>query len=109
MSNQALIDLVTEYEALLEQGEAFFLDQEAYRHLIEHYLHDEAYDRAMEVVERAIDCHSYTADFLLRKAEILIHAHQERQALGCTYPSGQISSQRNRDSLVAGTGTDGFG
>ncbi|WP_353480663.1 tetratricopeptide repeat protein [Haliscomenobacter sp.] len=81
MSNQALIDLVTEYEALLEQGEAFFLDQEAYRHLIEHYLHDEAYELALEVVERAIDCHSYTAEFLLRKAEILIHAHQERQAL----------------------------
>jgi tetratricopeptide (TPR) repeat protein len=81
MSNQALIDLVTEYEALLEQGETFFLDQEAYRHLIEHYLLDEAYDRALEVVERAIDCHSYTAEFLLRKAEILIHAHQERQAL----------------------------
>jgi len=81
MSNQALIDLVTEYEASLEQGEAFFLDQEAYRHLIEHYLHDESYERALEVVERAIDCHSYTVEFLLRKAEILIHDNQERQAL----------------------------
>jgi len=81
MSNQALIDLVTEYEALMEQGESFFLDQEAYRHLIEHYLSDESFERAMEVAERAIDCHSYTAEFLLRKAEILIHAHEEQQAL----------------------------
>jgi hypothetical protein len=70
MSNQALIDLVTEYEAMLEQGETLFLEQDAYRHLIDHYLSEEIFDRAMEVVERAIDSHSYTVEFLLRKAAI---------------------------------------
>lgn len=81
MSNQALIDLVTEYEAMLDQGESLFLDQDAYRHLIDHYLSEEIFDRAMEVVERAIDSHSYTVEFLLRKAEVFIQANQEYLAL----------------------------
>ena len=80
MSNQALIELVTEFEAKMEQGEFFFLDQDAYRHLIDHYLNEEIFDRAMEVAERAIDCHSYTVEFLLRKAEILIQSNQEHPA-----------------------------
>lgn len=81
MSNQALIDLVTEYEAMLEQGTSFFLDQDGYRQLIDHYLSEEIFDRAMDLVERAIEAHSYTVEFLLRKAEIFIQANQEYQAL----------------------------
>lgn len=81
MSNQALIDLVTEYEAMLEQGTSLFLDQDAYRQLIDHYLSEEIFDRAMDVVEHAIETHRYSVEFLLRKAEILIQANQEYLAL----------------------------
>lgn len=81
MSNQALINLVTEYEAMLEQGTHSFLDQDAYRQLIDHYLSEDIFDRAMDVVEHAIEAHTYTVEFLLRKAEILIQANQEDLAL----------------------------
>jgi tetratricopeptide (TPR) repeat protein len=81
MSNQALIELVTAYESMLEQGEALFLDQHKCRYLIEHYLSEEFFDRAMEVVEYALECYPFSAEFLLRKAEVCIHTHQESSAL----------------------------
>lgn len=78
---QEQIDWVAEYEAMLEQGATAFFAEQVYQDLIDFYLESEQPERAMEVAERALVHYRFSPDFFIRKAELLLHAHQEGEAL----------------------------
>jgi tetratricopeptide (TPR) repeat protein len=77
----SIIDLIFEYESALESDHLTFFAEETYCQLIDYYLDDQQVDRAMEAVERALTHHPFSADFYLRKADLLIHQHDHQAAL----------------------------
>ncbi len=79
--HQTILELITEYEAFLENGGELFLDEKAYLQLIEYYENEDRADKALEVTDRAISSYSYSLDFYLKKARILIDEQEDAPAL----------------------------
>jgi tetratricopeptide (TPR) repeat protein len=79
--NQSLLDLVTDYEALREQGREVVWEEKAFAQVIEYYERENQFPRAIEAINLAIKHFAYSADFYLKKAQLLIDTHQEAQAL----------------------------
>lgn len=79
--NQSIIDLVADYEAMAEQGTVTFMDERTYEELLKYYEQEEQIDRALEVVEYAIKHHSYSADFYIKQAYLLLYNKEVLQAL----------------------------
>jgi len=79
--NQALLDLVTEYETLREKGGEVFLEEKTYLQVIDYYERENQLNRAIDATNCAIKNHAYAADFYLKKAQLLINDAQESQAL----------------------------
>lgn len=79
--NQSLLDLVTDYETLREQGQEVVWEEKAFAQVIEYYERENQLPRAIEATNYAIKNFAYSADFYLKKAQLLIDNHQETQAL----------------------------
>jgi tetratricopeptide (TPR) repeat protein len=79
--NQAMLELVAEYEQLLEQEQEIFLEEKSYFQLIEYFEEEHQFQRALEVVEHALRHYAYTVGFYIKKAELLIEEEQDAQAL----------------------------
>lgn len=79
--DQAIYDLVVEYESNSKRGLEVFLSEKSYQQLIDYYEEEGQLDRALEVAGHAIHHHNYSIDFYLRKAHLLIDTHHEQDAL----------------------------
>ena len=79
--DRALYDLVAVYESSSKRGQTIYLDEQAYGQLIDYYEEEEQYERALEVAAVAIGHYGFSADFYLRKAQILLQTNREEQAL----------------------------
>lgn len=79
--SQAFFDLVAEYENLSENGIPAFFDEKVYLKLIAFYREDDQLDRALEVVEHALQHHGFSSDFYIKKAQLLLDAHKEEETL----------------------------
>jgi tetratricopeptide (TPR) repeat protein len=79
--NQGLIDLVAKYETLREQGEEVFWEEKTFLQVIEYYEREHQWSRAIESTDYAIQKYAYSADFYLKKAQLLIEDDQEAEAL----------------------------
>ncbi|MCB0606829.1 MAG: tetratricopeptide repeat protein [Lewinellaceae bacterium] len=79
--DDALNNLVAEYENISKQGLAVFLDEKAYQQLIDYYESEGLPEKALEVAGRAIQHYSFSVDFYLRQANLLIETHREHEAL----------------------------
>lgn len=79
--NQTILDLISDYEASLERGAEPFLDEKSYLQLIEYYEAEDRIDKALETTERALKNHSFSVDFYVKKAQLLIDNQQDAQAL----------------------------
>lgn len=75
--SQAIADLVAAYEATAQSGLAKFFDPQVYHELISYYEEDEQLDRALEVTEQAIAQYQFSAEFYIRKAQLLLEGQQE--------------------------------
>lgn len=80
-NNQALIDLVAEYEAQQEQGHSIFWGEKAFHQLLDYYESEEQYDRALEVVEQALLIHGFSAEFFIRQASFLLRLGKATETL----------------------------
>ncbi len=65
-----LINLVTDFENKFEQGAIDYLDEKTLYQLIEYYEMENSLDKAMEVVEVAIEQFKYRSDFYIIKAKL---------------------------------------
>lgn len=102
-------DLIVEYERTLGQQQQVYFEEEAYCQLIDYYLNDEQLDRAVEAVERALAHHPFSADFYLRKADILIHQHFCARALATlevaeNYAPGNFDIQLMKAEVLSDIG-----
>ena len=74
-------DLIGRYEAMLSSGESVFFDQSAFEDLIDHYEGTASLSDALKVCDYAIQQHSYSSTFYIRKAQLLIDLEDPREAL----------------------------
>ncbi len=98
--NQTILDLITEYEASLENGGELFLDEKAYLQLIEYYENEDRTDRALEATEHAIRNYSYSVDFYIKKAQILMDTQQDALALTVLEQAGVFAPTEPEIALL---------
>lgn len=98
--NIALTALVAEYEALAGQGVTVFMEEKAYLQLIDYYEAEEMLDRALEVIDHALIHYPFSAEFLLRKSALLLHAHQDEAALACLDKAEALAPNQNEVLLL---------
>lgn len=73
--------LVIAYETMIGETNVRFFEKKEFTQLINYYENKQLTEKALEVIEYAIEQHPFTAQFLVRKAHILIDAQQETEAL----------------------------
>ncbi|MCB0638336.1 MAG: tetratricopeptide repeat protein [Lewinella sp.] len=79
--DKRIFDLVQEYEHSAAQGLSVFLGEGAYLELITYYEAEEQYERALMVVETALEQYRYSTDFYLRKGQLLLRTNRSQEAL----------------------------
>ena len=75
--------LVSEYETMSQKGEVGFFEKKAFWELIDHYEIKNQLDKAIEVIEHALVQYSYSTEFYIRKAQLLIEKKCAYQAIAC--------------------------
>ena len=80
-NEQNIKRLVFEYEAMSQKGTVGFYEKTVFLQLIEHYLDQELFDCALEVIEHAICQHPFSGTFYLAQAQLHIEQKCETLAL----------------------------
>lgn len=101
-------ELLVEYERTLGRQQQVYFGEGAYCQLIDYYLNDDQLERAAEAVDRALSHHPFSADFYLRKADILIHQHFYADALATlrvaeNYAPGNFDIQLMKAEVLSDT------
>jgi tetratricopeptide (TPR) repeat protein len=104
--DEALYELIAEYEQSSRQGEALFLAEENFLQLLDYYEDEEQLEKAIEVSDRAILQHNYSIDFYLRKAYLLLRTDRAPQALdvldeAASYAPGELEIALLRAEALA--------
>ncbi len=73
--------LVSEFEAMAERGVLSILNERSYSLLIEHYMKEDIFDRAIEVINHALRNYFYSVEFYIKKAQLLAKAGHNSEAL----------------------------
>ncbi len=76
-----LAHLVSAYEAMSETGNTAYLDEKSYIQLITYYENEFLMDKAIEVVDLALNQFKYRAEFYITKAKLLIRDQKFLEAL----------------------------
>lgn len=79
--SQTGTELVKRYETLLQDNLPCFFEEGEFLRIIRFYENEEQWDRALETVDHALNCHGYSTDLHLKKAQLLIEGHKETLAL----------------------------
>ncbi len=79
---QAIFNLISKYENMLEKNRVAFTNHQSYHALIDYYERECLLERAIEVVGYAITQAGYDTVLFLRKAELLLEKKEAGQALG---------------------------
>jgi tetratricopeptide (TPR) repeat protein len=69
----ALINLVSDFEAKIEQGTLGYIEDKAFIRLIEYYEEEYLPEKAMDVVDIALEQFKYRSDFYIIKAKLLLN------------------------------------
>lgn len=69
----ALVQLVSHFESSYEKGRVDFLREETINQLLSYYELGGQLDKAIEVVNIALDQYKYRSDFYITKARLLLH------------------------------------
>ena len=78
---QAIFNLISTYEEMLEKNQVNFANHKPYHTLVDYYERECLLDRALEVVEHAINQVGYDTGFFLRKAELMLEKKEPTQSL----------------------------
>jgi tetratricopeptide (TPR) repeat protein len=80
-SKNALIYLISEYEALAQKGDITRLEEKSLLKLVNYFESEYQRDKALEVIEHALDIYPFSVEFYLKKVDLLIHGKQHAKAL----------------------------
>ncbi|MEM9820175.1 MAG: tetratricopeptide repeat protein [Bacteroidota bacterium] len=75
--------LVSEYEAMSQEGTVGFYEKTVFNRLIEYYEDKNSPEKALEVIEHALSQHCYSVGFYLRKLRLLLDRDSAQEALTC--------------------------
>lgn len=110
-----LIHLVSEFEAMSENGSPAYLDEKTFYQLISYYEDEYLIDKALEVVDMALDQYQYRAEFYITKAKLLLRDQNIEGALIVIEQAGHISPFENELIILRarclgaqGNGTEAF-
>ena len=70
----ALINLVTDFENKFELGEVGYLEERIYLQLLEFYEDEFLFEKALEVVDYALEQYKYRSEFYIIKSRLLINS-----------------------------------
>lgn len=79
--DHALINLVFEFELMSEKGNISFLEERDFFALINYYEDEYHLDRAIEVVDYALEQYKYRVEFYIQKIKLLMLAKRAEEAL----------------------------
>ena len=77
----ALINLVSNFEANYERGHIEYLEEKTLYQLINYYEEESQYDKAIDVVELALEQFKYRSDFYILKARIFLNQGKVSECL----------------------------
>lgn len=87
----AIINLVTDFEAMRANGEIGFFKEKSYLELIEYYEKEMQVDKALDAVNHALDQFQYRSDFYIVKARLLFHKNDYTESLALLDHASTIS------------------
>jgi len=73
--------LILEYEDMSQKGTVVFFEETVYLKLIDYYFNNNDFEKALVVVNHAIEQHGHSNVFYNRKASILLNQDKSQQAL----------------------------
>ena len=76
-----MINLVTEFESSFERGEVGYLEEKVYFQLLEFYEDEYLYEKALLVVDMAIEQFKYRSEFYIIKARLLLNGNKVKDSL----------------------------
>ena len=91
----ALINLVTEFEAKYEKGHIEYLEEKTFYQLISYYEEENQFDKALDVVELALEQFKYRSDFYILKARILLYQGDIQKCLTVIEKAESIAPYEN--------------
>lgn len=77
----ALINLVSDFECRFDQGEVGYMDEKVFLQLLEYYEDEYLFEKALEVVEFAIEQYKYRSDFYIIKSRLLLNLNKINDCL----------------------------
>ncbi len=79
--DEALKNLVADFEIKFEKGEVGYVDEHVYLKLLEYYEDEFLLDKAIEIVDCAIEQYQYRSDFYIIKARLLLNLNKSSECL----------------------------
>ncbi len=79
--NHSLMNLVTDFETMIENNALTYMDEKTFFQIIGFYEKQYLIDKALEVVDFAIEQFSYRSEFLIHKAKLLIILNKYKEAI----------------------------
>jgi len=86
-----LLNLITDFETLIEKGEVGFFDRSEFLSLIHYYQEEQLIEKALEVVDIALEQFKYNVEFYVAKARLLLTKNSPKQALPLIEHAEKIS------------------
>ncbi len=80
-NEQIANELIFEYEAMSQKGTVGFYEKTVFLQLIEHYLNEQLFDHALEVIEHAVRQHPFSGNFHIVQAQLYLEKNCENLAL----------------------------
>jgi tetratricopeptide (TPR) repeat protein len=96
----ALINLVSDFETKFEQGNLGYIDEKAFFQLIEYYEEEYLPEKAMEVVDLALEQFKYRSDFYIIKARLLLYEGKYDNSLQYLEKASQIAPYESEITIL---------
>jgi tetratricopeptide (TPR) repeat protein len=80
-NNGPLKRLLKEYEAQYCNGAVAFFSAHAFQRIIDYFIEEQEWDKAVEATEQAIAQHAFSVEFYIKKAELLLGGNAFQEAL----------------------------
>jgi tetratricopeptide (TPR) repeat protein len=90
-----LINLVSEFEDMFEKGTTSYLEEKEFYQLIEYYESEYQLDKALDVVDLAIEQFEYRVEFYLIKVRLLLQDQNPKKAYEIIQKAELISPMEN--------------
>ncbi len=107
--NLSLINLVSEFETMIETNSLGYMEEKDFFQLVNYYEKNYLIEKAIEVVDYAIEQYSYRSEFLITKSRLLIILEQYAEAIQELDAAETISPFENDIQLLRARALSGLG